>query len=113
MRQIAAFRRQKTCVNRSFRCPFRSGRACEWRGISDPDLTWKELCGIQANQVADFDDNKGQLTYLVEAIFRDFRQHDAEELKKYLQRLLSADENHFLRRPKSGRPQLKKELIGE
>ena len=78
-----------------------------------PDLTWKELCGIQANQVADFDGNKGQLTYLVEAICRDFRQQDAEELKKYLLRLLSADETQFLRRRKPFRPQLKKELIGE
>lgn len=41
-----------------------------------PDNTWKEVCGIMANIVADSGDNKGQLTPLVEAICRDFRLHD-------------------------------------
>ena len=41
-----------------------------------PDLTWKELCGQMANLVAESGGNKGQLSLLVEAICRDFRQHD-------------------------------------
>ena len=41
-----------------------------------PDNTWKEVCGIMANIVADSGDNKGQLTPLVEALCRDFRLHD-------------------------------------
>ena len=47
-----------------------------------PDLTWKELCGQMANLVAESGGNKGQLSHLVEAICRDFRQHDETELKK-------------------------------
>ena len=50
-----------------------------------PDLTWKELCGQMANLVADSGCNKGQLSYLVEAICRDFRQHDDVELKKLVE----------------------------
>ena len=41
-----------------------------------PDLTWKETCGMMANLVAESGGNKGQLSYLIEAICRDFRQHD-------------------------------------
>ena len=41
-----------------------------------PDLTWKEMCGQMAHLVADSGNNKGQLGNLVEAICRDFRQHD-------------------------------------
>ncbi|MBR5052200.1 MAG: hypothetical protein IKW91_03135 [Bacteroidaceae bacterium] len=41
-----------------------------------PDLTWKEPCGMMANLVAETGGNKGQLSTLVEAICRDFRQHD-------------------------------------
>ena len=41
-----------------------------------PDLTWKETCGMMANLVAESGGNKGQLSYLVEAICRDFRLHD-------------------------------------
>ena len=41
-----------------------------------PDLTWKELCGMMANLVAESGGNKGQLSNLVEAICRDFREHD-------------------------------------
>ena len=33
-----------------------------------PDLTWKELCGMMANLVADSGCNKGQLSNIVEAI---------------------------------------------
>ena len=41
-----------------------------------PDLSWKEPCGLMANLVAETGGNKGQLSTLVEAICRDFRQHD-------------------------------------
>ena len=50
-----------------------------------PDLTWKELCGMMANLVADSGCNKGQLSLLVEAICRDFRDHDEAELKKLVE----------------------------
>ena len=41
-----------------------------------PDLTWKEPCGMMANLVAESGGNKGQLSYLLEAICHDFRLHD-------------------------------------
>jgi hypothetical protein len=47
-----------------------------------PDLTWKEPTGLMANLVADSGCNKGQLSYLVEAICRDFREHDKSEMAK-------------------------------
>ena len=47
-----------------------------------PDLTWKEPCGMMAHLVAESGGNKGQLSYLVEALCRDFRQHDETELQK-------------------------------
>ena len=50
-----------------------------------PDLSWKELCGQMGNLVAESGGNKGQLSTLVEAICRDFRQHDEEELKKLVE----------------------------
>ena len=50
-----------------------------------PDLTWKELCGMMANLVADSGCNKGQFSNLVEAICRDFRAHDEAELKKLVE----------------------------
>lgn len=50
-----------------------------------PDLRWKEPCGMMANLVADSGCNKGQLSYLVEAICRDFRQHDEAELRKLVE----------------------------
>ena len=53
-----------------------------------PDLRWKEPCGMMANLVADSGCNKGQLSYLVEAICRDFRQHDEAELRYCLPRPL-------------------------
>ena len=50
-----------------------------------PDLTWKETCGMMANLVAESGGNKGQLSHLIEAICRDFRQHDEAELKKLVE----------------------------
>ena len=50
-----------------------------------PDLTWKEPCGMMAHLVAESGGNKGQLSYLVEAICRDFHQHDEAELKKLVE----------------------------
>ena len=50
-----------------------------------PDLSWKETTGMMANLVADSGCNKGQLSNLVEAICRDFRQHDEAELKKLVE----------------------------
>ena len=50
-----------------------------------PDLTWKEVCGMMANLVAESGGNKGQLSLLVEAICRDFREHDEMELKKLVE----------------------------
>ena len=50
-----------------------------------PDLTWKEPCGLMAHLVAESGGNKGQLSYLVEALCRDFHQHDDEELKKLVE----------------------------
>ena len=48
-----------------------------------PDNSWKEMTGMMANLVANSGDNKGQLAPIVEAICRDFRQHDKEEEDKY------------------------------
>lgn len=50
-----------------------------------PDLTWKETCGMMANLVADSGCNKGQLSNLVEAICRDLRRHDEDELRKLVE----------------------------
>lgn len=50
-----------------------------------PDLSWKETCGMMANLVADSGGNKGQLSNLVEAMCRDFRQHDEVELRKLVE----------------------------
>lgn len=50
-----------------------------------PSGQWLEMCGQQAALIADSAGNKGQLGLLVEACNRDFREQDAEELKKYLQ----------------------------
>ena len=50
-----------------------------------PDLSWKETCGMMANLVAESGGNKGQLSHLVDAICRDFRQHDDAELKKLVE----------------------------
>ena len=47
-----------------------------------PDHSWKELCGMMANLVADSGCNKGQFSSVVEAICRKFRSHDDEELQK-------------------------------
>ena len=50
-----------------------------------PDLTWKEPTGMMAHLVAESGGNKGQLSHLIEAINRDFRQHDEAELKKLVE----------------------------
>ena len=50
-----------------------------------PDLSWKETSGMLANLVADSGAGKGQLSALVEAVCRDFRQHDDEELAKLVE----------------------------
>ena len=50
-----------------------------------PDLTCKEMTGMMANLVAESGGNKGQLSYLIEAICRDFRQHDETELRKLVE----------------------------
>ena len=50
-----------------------------------PDLSWKEPCGMMANLVADSGGNKGQLSNLIEAICRDFRLHDENELDKLVE----------------------------
>ena len=50
-----------------------------------PDNSWKELTGMMANLVAKSGDNKGQFSPLVEAICRDFRQHDKAEEDRYLE----------------------------
>ena len=47
-----------------------------------PDLNRKEMCSMMDNLVADRRYRKGQLSGLVEALCRDFRQHDEEELTK-------------------------------
>ena len=50
-----------------------------------PDLSWKETCGMMSNLVADSGAGKGQLSCLVEAICRSFRNHDETELKKLVE----------------------------
>ncbi len=50
-----------------------------------PDYTWKEPTGMMANLVGDSGCNKGQFTNIVEAICRDFREHDEAELKKLVE----------------------------
>ena len=44
------------------------------------DNTWKELCGMMANLVGDSGCNKGQFSNIVEAINRNFREHDKAEI---------------------------------
>ena len=50
-----------------------------------PDRTWKEPCGMMANIVADSGAGKGQLSGIVDAVCRDFRKHDEEELEKLVE----------------------------
>ena len=50
-----------------------------------PDLSWKELCGMMANLVADSGCNNGQFTNISEAMCRDFRSHDEDELAKLVE----------------------------
>lgn len=49
-----------------------------------PSGQWLELCGQMAALVADSGNNKGQLGLLVEAIMRDERHSDKEEMDKFL-----------------------------
>ena len=50
-----------------------------------PDLSWKEPSGMLANLVADSGAGKGQLSSIVEAVCRDFRAHDDDELAKLVE----------------------------
>ena len=50
-----------------------------------PDLSWKELCGMMGNLVADSGCNKGQLSNIVEAICHNLREHDNTELEKLVE----------------------------
>lgn len=50
-----------------------------------PDQSWKEPSGMLANHVADSGAGKGQLSGLIEAICRNFRSHDDEELTKLVE----------------------------
>ena len=50
-----------------------------------PDNTWKELCGMMANLVGDSGCNKGQFSNIVEAINRNFREHDKAEMDKLVE----------------------------
>ena len=50
-----------------------------------PDNTWKELCGMMANLVGDSGCNKGQFSNIVEAINRNFRDHDKAEMDKLVE----------------------------
>ena len=50
-----------------------------------PDLSWKEMSGMMANLVAESGAGKGQLSNVVEAICRSFRQHDETELQKLVE----------------------------
>ena len=45
-----------------------------------PDNAWKELCGMMANLVGDSGCNKGQFSNIVEAINRNFREHDKAKI---------------------------------
>ena len=56
-----------------------------------PDNIWKELCGMMANLVGDSGCNKGQFSNIVEAINRDFRQHDKDEMDKLVEWLVYHD----------------------
>ena len=70
-----------------------------------PDNSWKEMTGMMANLVAKSGDNKGQFSTLVEAICRDFREHDKTEEDRYLewQTLNKTEPNN---KKKTAEPQL-------
>ena len=70
-----------------------------------PDYSWKEPTGMMANLVAYSGDNKGQFPHIVEAVCRDFRQHDKAEEDKYRewQRLNKTEPNN---KKKTAEPQL-------
>lgn len=50
-----------------------------------PDHSWKEVCGMMANLVADSGCNKGQFTNIVKSLCRDFEAHDEAETKKLVE----------------------------
>lgn len=50
-----------------------------------PDNSWKEPCGMMANLVANSGDNKGQFPNLINAICRDFTEHDLVEMNKLVE----------------------------
>ena len=50
-----------------------------------PNNEWRELCGMMANLVGESGCNKGQLSLLVEAMMRSFREHDDKEMKKMVE----------------------------
>ena len=56
-----------------------------------PDNTWKELCGMMANLVGDSGCNKGQFSNIVEAINRNFREHDKAEMNKLVEWMVYHD----------------------
>ena len=56
-----------------------------------PDNTWKELCGMMANLVGDSGCSKGQFSNIVEAINRNFRDHDKAEMDKLVEWLVYHD----------------------
>ena len=50
-----------------------------------PDNSWKEPCGMMANLVANSGDNKGQFPNLIQAICRDFTEHDQAEMNRLVE----------------------------
>lgn len=64
--------------------PLLSTKICQAE-FQYPSGQWFEMCGQQAALIAHSSGNKGQFGLLVEACNRDFRQEDAEELRKFLQ----------------------------
>lgn len=56
---------------RSYAFPY-PWRTHQLFGILYPAPSWKEVCGMLANLVADFGGNERQLSNLVEAICHDF-----------------------------------------
>ena len=64
-----------------------------------PDRSWKETCGKMAQLVGNSGDNKGQLSCLVEAICRDFREHDEAGLSEGTDGCREARRLHHVHRP--------------
>lgn len=73
-----------------------------------PSGQWLELCGQMAALVADSAGNKGQFGLLVEAIMRDERRSDKEEMEKFLVYQKTCKKRSQTReRPEEVFPQLK------